>query len=150
MFMNDKIFSFLKKQTAASICCINEVDEPYCFRRFFAFNSIENLLYFKSCPTAYHSKILLKNATVSGTIMPDKLNILAVKGIQFEGLVLAESDPIAVDAFKKYHSRFPQAIAISGVVYTILLNGLKMTDNLPGIFRKHTWQREDKVMVQST
>ncbi|MEO7049678.1 MAG: hypothetical protein ABI091_30525 [Ferruginibacter sp.] len=147
--MNDKILSFLKKQTAASICCVNEINEPYCFSCFYAFNSYENLLYFKSAPTAYHSKILLKNAAISGTIMPDKLNILALKGIQFEGVALAENNPLCADAFKKYHSRFPQAFAISGVVYTIRLNSIKMTDNLPGIFKKHAWQREQEATIQS-
>lgn len=113
--MNDRIFTFLKKQTAASICCVNEINEPYSFSCFFDFNSKENLFYYKSNPSAYHSKILLQNSKVSGTIMPDKLNKLAVKEIEFAGVVLAENDPLCVDAFKKYHSRFPMAIAIPQV-----------------------------------
>ena len=146
--MNDRIITFFKKQTAASICCVNEMNEPYSFSCFFAFNSTENLLYYKSSPSAYHSKILLKNPKVSGTIMPDKLNKLAVKGIQFTGVVLAETDPLCVDAFKNYHSRFPMAIAIPGVVWAIQLNQLKMTDNVPGFFKKHSWQREENAIIQ--
>jgi uncharacterized protein YhbP (UPF0306 family) len=53
-----------------------------------------------------------------------------------------------MDAFKNYHSRFPLAIAIHGVVSTIQLNQLKMTDNFPGIFKKHSWQREEKAAIQ--
>jgi hypothetical protein len=146
--MNDTILTFLKKQTAASICCVNEVNEPYSFSCFFAFNSIENLLYYKSTTSSYHSKILLQNPKVSGTIMPDKLNKLAVKGIQFTGVVLAENNPLCMGAFKNYHSRFPLAIAVTGVVSTILVNQLKMTDNVPGIFKKHSWEREEKVAIQ--
>lgn len=146
--MNDKILTFLEKQTAASICCVNEINEPYSFSCFFAFNGKENLLYYKSNPSAYHSKILMQNPKVSGTIMPDKLNKLAVKGIQFTGVVLAENDPLCLDAFKKYHSRFPLAIAVPGVVSVIQLNQLKMTDNVPGIFKKHLWQREEKAATQ--
>jgi len=97
---------------------------------------------------AYHSRILLQNPKVSGTIMPDKLNKLAVKGIQFTGVVLAENDPLCLDAFKKYHSRFPLAIAVPGVVSVIQLNQLKMTDNVTGIFKKHLWQREEKAKTQ--
>lgn len=146
--MNDKILAFLKKQTAASLCCVNEMNEPYSFSCFFAFNSTENLLYYKSTASAYHSKILLQNPKVSGTIMPDKLIKLAVKGIQFTGVVLDEDNPLCMDAFKNYHSRFPLAVAIPGVVCTIQLNQLKMTDNVPGFFRKHSWQREEKSTFQ--
>lgn len=124
------------------------MNEPYSFSCFFAFNSTENLMYYKSNPSAYHSKILLRNPKVSGTIMPDKLNILAVKGIQFTGVVLAENDPLCKDAFKNYHYRFPLAAAIPGIVCAIQLNQLKMTDNVPGIFKKHSWQREEKPAIQ--
>ena len=146
--MNERILSFLKRQSAASICCVNELNEPYSFSCFYAFKDTENLLYYKSTVASYHSKILLQNPKVSGTIMPDKLNKLAVKGIQFTGLVLAEKDPLCVGAFKNYHSRFPMAIAIPGVVWTIQFNQLKMTDNVPGIFKKHSWQREEKTAIQ--
>ena len=146
--MNDRILTFLKKQTAASICCVNELNEPYSFSCFFAFNDTKNLLYYKSTPSSYHSKILLQNPKVSGTIMPDKLNKLAMKGIQFTGVVLAQNDPLCMDAFKNYHARFPVAIAIHGIVSTIQLNQLKMTDNVPGIFKKHSWQREESATTQ--
>lgn len=146
--MNDKILAFLKKQTAASISFVNEINEPCSFSCFYAFNSTENLLYFKSTASTYHSKILLQNPKVSGTIMPDKLNKLAIKGIQFTGVVLKESDPLCTDAFKIYHSKFPMALAIPGEVRTIQLNQLKMTDNVPGIFKKHSWQREEENAAQ--
>ena len=146
--MNDKILSFLRKQTATCLSCVNELNEPYSFSCFFAFNSKENLLYYKSNPATYHFKILLQNPKVSGTILPDKLNKLAVKGIQFTGVVLSESNPLCKDASKNYHSRFPMAIAIPGVVCSIQLNQLKMTDNVPGIFKKHSWQREEKDNIQ--
>jgi hypothetical protein len=141
--MNDKILDFLIKQTATSISCVNEVNEPYSFSCFFAFNKKENLLYYKSTASAYHSQIVRQNPKVSGTIMPDKLNKLAVKGIQFSGIVLNENDPLCVDASTHYHSRFPMALGISGIVWTIQLNQLKMTDNVLGIFKKHSWQREE-------
>lgn len=146
--MNDKILAFLKKQTAASICCVNELNEPYSFSCFFAFNSTDNLIYFKSTESSYHSKILMQNPKVSGTILPDKLQILAVKGVQFTGIVLNENDPLCVDAAKNYHSRFPMAFVIPGAVRTIQLNQVKMTDNVPGIFKKHSWQREEETATQ--
>ena len=146
--MNDNIISFLKKQTAASICCVNELNEPYSFSCFFAFNSTEKLLYFKSPATAYHSKILVQNPKVSGTIMPDKLNKLAIKGIQFTGVVLPEEDPVCRDASKIYHSKFPLALAIQGVVRAIQLMQVGMIDHFPGRFKKYSWERPEEIDLQ--
>lgn len=146
--MNDNILSFLKKQTAASICCLNELNEPYSFSVFVAFNNTEKLLYFKSPAAACHSQLLLKSPKVSGTIMPDKLNKLAIKGIQFAGVLLAENDPLCRDASKIYHSKFPIALALPGVVWAIQLNQVKMIDNFPGRFKKYSWERSEKTSLR--
>jgi len=147
--MKIKIVDFLKKQTAASISCVNEIYEPYSFSCFFAFNSTEKLLYFKSSESASHSRMILKNPNVSGTIMPDKLNKLAIKGIQFTGFVLDRNEPVCADASGNYYFKFPLAVAIPGVVWTIQLNQLKMTNNVLGIFEKLSWQRDQKLSTKS-
>jgi uncharacterized protein YhbP (UPF0306 family) len=147
--MNPKIIVFLKKQTAASISCISEINEPYSFSCFFAFNSTEKLLYFKSSESALHSRIILKNPKVSGTIMPDKLNKLSIKGIQFAGEVLDRNEPFCADASGNYYSKFPLAVTIPGVIWTIQLNQLKMTNNVLGIFEKFSWQRDQQISIKS-
>ena len=147
--MNLKIVDFLKRQTAASISCVNEINQTYSFSCFFAFNSIDKLLYFKSPESSYHSRMILQNPKVSGTIMPDKLNKLAIKGIQFIGEALNFNDPLCKEASKNYYHKFPVAVAISGVVWTIRLDQLKMTNNVMGIFEKLSWQREEKESIKS-
>ena len=147
--MNPKIVDFLKRQTAASISCVNEINQTYSFSCFFAFNSIDKLLYFKSHESSYHSRMILQNPKVSGTIMPDKLNKLAIKGIQFIGEALSFNDPLCKEASKNYYHKFPVAVAISGVVWTIRLDQLKMTNNVMGIFEKLSWQREEKESIKS-
>ncbi len=147
--MNIKIVDFLENQTAASICCITEINEPHSFSCFFSFNSTEKLLYFKSSESAYHSRIILKNPKVSGTIMPDKLNKLAIKGIQFTGEVLDLNNSLCKNASKNYHHKFPFAVAIPGIVWTIQLDQLKMTNNVLGIFEKLHWQRDKKLSTES-
>ena len=54
-FINDNINRFLQKQTCATICCINDDGNPYCFSCYYVFNESDGLLYFKSKPTAHHS-----------------------------------------------------------------------------------------------
>jgi uncharacterized protein YhbP (UPF0306 family) len=93
--------------------------------------------------------MILQNPKVSGTIMPDRLNKLAIKGIQFIGEVLALNDPLCKESSKNYYNKFPLAVAITGTVWIIRLDQLKMTNNVMGVFEKLSWQREEKESIQS-
>lgn len=142
--MNQRITDFLIKQTATSISFVNEKNQPCIFSCFFAFNSTGVLLYYKSAESSYHSRIVLKNPKVAGTIMPDKLNKLAIKGIQFTGEVLMPGDPLSADGSKIYYHKFPFAVAIPGILWTIRLDEVRMTNNTMGILEKLSWFRKEK------
>ncbi len=86
--MNKAIIQFIKEQTCAGICCVDETGKPYCFSCFYAFNAEKGLLYFKSSRESHHAVLLMKNPLVAGTILPDKTSTLKVKGLQLEGMVL--------------------------------------------------------------
>lgn len=133
---------FLEKQTVASVCCVDEQGNPYCFSCFYVFNSREAALYFKSSPSAHHSPILLKNPVVAGTVLPDKLNILQVKGIQFEGELLPADHLLAKKAAASYYKKNPAAVVIPGEIWTIQVNHIKFTDNTLGFGTKISWYRE--------
>lgn len=137
--MHESISQFIQKQKCASICCVNETGAPYCFSSFFSFNASNGLLYFKSSADTNHIKIMLKNPDVAGTILPDKLQVLVVQGIQFQGFVLSLDDELAKDASRLYHSKYPFALAIPGVVWTIQLTNIKMTDSSKGFGNKISW-----------
>jgi len=78
---------------------------------------------------------------VAGTILPDKLNKLQVKGIQFEGTVLAFDDALAASASNHYYKKNPMAVAMSGDIWTVQLNRIKYTDNTLGFGKKIIWER---------
>lgn len=78
--MNETIIRFLQQQICATICCVDEQGKPWCFSCFYAFNREKKLLYFKSSADSYHSTLMKGNPFISGTILPDKLNRLLVKG----------------------------------------------------------------------
>jgi uncharacterized protein YhbP (UPF0306 family) len=147
--MDYKIIDFLKKQTSASVSCVNEMLEPYSFSCFFAFNAEQKLLYYKSAPSSYHSRILSNQPKVAGTIMPDKLNKLAIRGIQFTGDLLPDNDPLCKHAADIYYRKFPIGLAIPGIVYTIRLEQLKMTNNIVGMMEKLSWQREEILIANN-
>jgi uncharacterized protein len=141
--MNKIITEFIEKQKCASVCCLDEKNDPYCFNIFYAFDKSERRLYFKSSHNSNHAQYLLRNKTIAGTILPDKLNLLAIRGVQFTGYVMDNPDLVHHHAAEEYHRKFPFALAMPGEVWTIQLETIKMTDNTVGIGKKISWQRED-------
>lgn len=141
--MNIAIREFISKQKCANICCVDGEGAPYCFSCFYACNNEDVVLYFKSSADTYHIKLITANPRIAGTILPDKLPVLALKGIQFQGQILPQEHPLAKSAAKKYYSINPLAIAIPGEVWTVLINHIKMTDSSQGFGKKIEWTRNE-------
>ncbi|MEI6948766.1 pyridoxamine 5'-phosphate oxidase family protein [Paraflavisolibacter sp. H34] len=142
--MTESILQFLKSQKAATIACVDEQNRPYCFSCFFAFDGSSHLLYFKSSYSSHHAQLLLRNPVVSGTVLPDKLNPLAVQGLQFTGTVLHPDAPADARATGEYYKKFPLALALPGDVWTLRLDSVKMTDSSKIFGKKTLWKREEE------
>ena len=140
--MNATIVRFLQQQTCVTICTMKEKGKPYCFSCFYAFNDEKGLFYFKSSAESYHSQLLSINPLVAGTVLPDKLNKLLIKGVQFEGAALNEQDSLTENASFLYHRRHPLALTIKGEITTIRIDRIKMTDGTKGFARKIFWNRD--------
>lgn len=140
--MNKTIVDFLKNQTCATISCITDNAQPYSFICFYVFDAKEGLLYFKSSPTTDHVKFLERNPIVSGTILPDKMNKLVVKGVQFNGVFLKATDSMSLNADRKYYKGVPMAMAMKGNVFTIKINSIKMMDSSRIFGSKILWERD--------
>jgi uncharacterized protein YhbP (UPF0306 family) len=138
--MDERIVDFIKAQTVATVCCVDEENRPYCFSCFYAFDRERNLFYFKSSENAHHSALLLRNNRVAGTIQPDKLNSLAIKGIQFTGTIIDPKNELSFNASKMYHRKYPFALAMPGDVWTLQPDVIKMTDNTLSFGKKLHWQ----------
>lgn len=145
--MNEIIIHFLSQQTCATIGCSDEQGKPYCFNCFYAFNKEEALVYFKSSAETRHGQMMQKNKHVSGTVLPDKINKLIIKGLQLEGVILDEDHPLSKNAEAKYHLKHPMALAMPGEVWTLQLNAIKMTDSTLGFGKKICWNRSEAVLV---
>ena len=139
--MNEKIKTFIQQQTCASFCCIDEEGKPYCFSCFYAFNPADGLLYFKSSVDTHHLRLLKSNPEIAGTVLPDKLNKLTIKGIQLQGELLAKNHPMVKDASANYYKKYPLAITIKGEIFTIQLSEIKMTDSRFGFGKKFFWRK---------
>jgi uncharacterized protein len=146
--MNEHIIQFINKQTCATVCGVDEQGNPYCFSCFYAFDSNNGVVYFKSSAATRHSDILANNPNIAATILPDKLNTLMVKGIQFEGTVLHEAHPFAKAAAKYYYKKHPAAVAMPGELWAIEIHHIKMTDSTLGFGKKINWNRSEAVTEQ--
>ncbi|MFN8244083.1 MAG: pyridoxamine 5'-phosphate oxidase family protein [Ferruginibacter sp.] len=139
--MNESITEFIEKQTCATVCCVDKQGQPWCFSCYYAVDTERGLLHFKSSPGARHAGILAENPRVAGTVLPDKLSKLVVKGIQFEGSITGHDDPLATHALGTYLRRHPMAVAIAGDIWTIRLDHIKLTDSKLGFGKKINWER---------
>jgi len=137
----DSIARFLLDQTCATICCIDEAYNPYCFNCFYAFDKENGLLYFKSSPETYHASLLAANPVIAGTVLPDTLNKAATRGVQIRGRILSGTHPMVIDGYDVYHRKYPAALMIRGHVFAIELDEIKMKDRKPGMGRKLLWKR---------
>ena len=80
---------------------------------------------------------------ISGSILPDSLSKIKSIGIQLMGELIDQLEPLAKDAYLRYHKKFPIAITIKGEVFTIKLETLKMTNSSKMFGEKLIWKRSD-------
>jgi hypothetical protein len=146
--MNENIIRFIQKQTCTTLCCVDDQGNSWCFSCFYAFNSREVLLYFKSPDDTYHSTLIKKNPGVAGTILPDKLNKLSTKGIQLVGEILQQQHLLAKNAYMNYHKKYPMALALPGDMFTVRINYIKMSETLLGVIKKSLWNRAATDMME--
>lgn len=143
--MKNEIVDFIKENRIATICCSDENNAPYCFHCFYAFDEKNYLLFFKSSSQTFHAKLLLENPYIAGSILPGKIELLALKGIQLSGTVLYNKIPDHINPAAYYHKRFPFALAKPGDVWCIQLEMVKMTDNTTVFGRKLIWKIRELV-----
>lgn len=141
--MDACIKQFIQLQRATTICCADEDGNPYCFSCFYAFCAEDGLLYFKTSASSHHTGMMLQRRQLSGTILPDELNPLVVKGIQWTGILLPDSDHLSDYSSVQYHKRFPFAMAMPGDVYTVQLTWIKMTDSSKVFGKKTVWHKPE-------
>ena len=142
--MNETIINFLQQQTSATVCCVDAAGKPWCFSCFYVFNADKGLLYYKSSPDTHHSALIKMNPVTAGSVLPDKLNKLLVKGIQFQGILLASDHPLTKHAAIQYYKKNPLAVAMPGEIWTIRIDHIKMTDSTKGFGKKIAWSRSEQ------
>ena len=139
------ISKFINENKIAAICCTDGSNRPYCFHCFYVFDETNSLLFFKSSEKTFHAGLLSENPAVAGSILPQKMEMLALKGIQFTGTVLYSDFPDQLKPEYYYHQKLPLGLAKPGHVYCIQLQTIKMTDNSIVFGKKLLWNKLERV-----
>jgi uncharacterized protein len=137
--MNPRIEQFMDRQRVATFCCVDEAHQPYCFTCFYVLDKEHHLLIFKSGMATTHAQLLMKNPSIAGTIQPEKLNPLAIKGVQFRGKVIFD-DIMRQAAKTLYHKKYLFASTVPGEIWCVQLDSVKMTDNTLHFAKKILWE----------
>lgn len=88
--MEKVILDFISKNKIATVCCLDDQQQPYCFNCFYVFEPTQQLLLFKSSENTFHTHCLNTNNEIAGTILPGTINFPTLKGIQFTGKICRE------------------------------------------------------------
>ncbi len=138
--IQDNIKEFLKNNTVASICVVDDKQEPHCFSCFYEYLEDEGLLVFKSSYVTKHEEAVQKASRVSGTVLPDQLDALKIRGIQFNGTTLNKNE-IAASATTSYYKKYPLGLVMVGYIWAIKLDYIKFTDNALVFGHKTIWTK---------
>lgn len=134
----DAIIEFLDKNRAATICYTDEQSKPQSFVCLFAFVKGEATLIFKSSYGTEHEDMATLMTQVAGTVLPDKLDLLKIKGVQFKGHTVSESQ-LSQSLVSTYYNKYPFVRVKSGYLWAIRLESVKFTDNTLVFGHKTYW-----------
>lgn len=137
---SNPIFTYLKKQHVLSLCCSFD-DDIWCANCFYVFDEKEVAFYLMTSTESRHSKLMLNNHLVAGTVNGQPKNISLIKGIQYKGVISLLAEENKNDALSLYTKRFPIAKIKSLPLWKIEISELKFTNNVLGFGKKSDWHR---------
>lgn len=135
----DKLNSFLQENKIATVCFVDQENNPYCINCFYVFDEEHSLFIFKSSNGTMHQNFTKPTASVSGTILPDTIDILKLKGMQFVGKIIDKEEIVKLHLNSQYLKKYPMSIGIIGYIWAVRLDFLKFTDNTLGFGNKTIW-----------
>jgi len=96
----------------------------------------DRFLLFKSSDESRHIREIHNDQRVSGAVYIETKDISRIQGLQFQGICRTASQNEEI----LYHTGFPVAREIKGVVYCIEITLAHLTDNTQGFGTKIIWK----------
>jgi uncharacterized protein YhbP (UPF0306 family) len=138
--MDKRIQDFISNQSVFSLCTSRD-NVPYSAICVYAYLKEINALVFSSEENTRHITEALINPQISGTILPEKIELINAKGVQFTGVLSTKPDENKLsDAKKIYYAKYPFALLKKGRLWLVHIHSVKMTDNSLGFGTKLLWE----------
>ena len=103
----DNLLIFLNQNKVITVCLVDNKNHPYCINCFYVFDENSKCLIFKSSHGTYHQGLIKDSASVSGTILPEKIDTLKLRGIQFTGKLISSIKVETLNLNSKYLKKYP-------------------------------------------
>ncbi len=137
--IQNNIKIFLNSNKISTVCFVDNNANPYCINCFYVFDEINNCLIFKSSLGTTHHEFIKPSEYVSGTILPNNIDTLNIKGLQFTAKLMSRNEVDDLKISFKYLKKYPMSMAITGYIWAAKLEFIKLTDNSLGFGNKATW-----------
>ena len=137
---------YLTDNKIATVCFVDENHKPYCINCFYAFDTQNYCLIMKSSKGTHHENMMKDSAAVSGTILPETIDTIQLKGMQFTGHLMSQEAIENLHLKSRYLKKFPMSLAIKGYIWAVKLEFLKHTDNTFGFGNKKIWSLEKEAI----
>jgi len=135
----NNIKEFISTNQIASVCFVDENHLPYCINCFFAIDAERNLIIFKSSTGTRHHNHTVAKAAIAGTILPEKIEKLKIRGAQFNATILSNEELATFNCSASYYKQYPFALAMPGYIWAAKFDFIKFTDNTLGFGNKTIW-----------
>lgn len=135
----ESIKTFLTANRVASVCFNNDENVPYCINCFYVFDENHHTFLFKSSHNTFHEDYTRIVNPMAGSILPEKIDTLKMKGIQFTGKSLSEAEVAGLEMASVYYKKYPFARVMPGYIWAIRPEFIKLTDNTLGFGNKTIW-----------
>lgn len=132
-----KIEAFLAEHHLMTLATSRD-DTPWACSLFYAY--LPDTVHFvvASDPDTRHIRNVSENAAVAGTVALETTTVGKIRGVQFDGIMRKATE---VEA-KAYFKVFPYARAMRPVLWVVVPERMKLTDNRLGFGTKLTWIRD--------
>ena len=125
------ISTFLTQHHLLTLATCKE-NIPYCASCFYAFIKESATFVIATDAKTRHGHEARANSHVAGTVAVETKIVGKIQGVQFTGAYKEASE----SERKAYLKRFPYAIAMNPVMWSITITYLKFTDNTLGFGKK--------------
>lgn len=129
--MQKEFVDFIKEHHVLTLCTCKD-NISWCASCFYVYYEEDNLFIFASDKKTKHTKLMIENPNISGTIALETKEIGLIQGMQFSGVVSKASS----DSKKLYLKTYPYAIALIPTLWQIKINYAKLTNNRLGFGKK--------------